>query len=117
GGNVTVTGTVEGYIEDWRGDPAVTIGMIARVQAKDQTRFQNTKAGYFLVSTQAKPVPPRIIADPNSGVDYKTSEVLNRLGTLGELIEREAEAGRDIRLFRSNQGSLQATDVAVDCSD
>jgi len=117
GGSSTVTGAVEGYVEQWQGDPIVGIALLARIQAKDQTRFKNNRSGYLLVSANAQPVSPQTIADPSAGVQYKSTEVLNRFGTLGDLIERTAEAGLDIRLFRSERGALRPTGVAAGCGD
>jgi len=117
GGNATITATVEGYIEDWHGDPRVGISMIALVESRDQSRFEKTESGYFLISSQGKPALPASISDPFAGVEIKTRSVLNRFGTLGDLIERTAEAGRDIRLYRISQGTLRPTNVEDGCSD
>jgi hypothetical protein len=102
--------------EEWQGDSNVAVAILAQVLPADRIRFQNSKSGYFLISTQAKPAPPPTIRE-NPGPKWKTTKVLNRFGSLGDLIERTAEAGRDIRLFRLVRGSLQPTDVAVGCGD
>jgi hypothetical protein len=116
-GSTTVSSSVEGYIEDWHGDSEVAVAILAQVLPADRSRFQKTKSGYFLISTQQKPAPPPVIPDPTANVEFKTRVVLNRFGTLGDLIERTAEAGNEIRLFRTDRGSLQPTAVEVSCSD
>jgi hypothetical protein len=115
--NTTVAASVDGYIEDWHGDTEVAVAILAQVVPADRSRFQETKSGYFLISTQQKAPPPPVIPDPTANVEFKTRVVLNRFGSLGELIERTAEAGNEIRLFRTDRGSLQPTAVATGCSD
>jgi hypothetical protein len=116
-GNTIMAASVEGYIEDWRGDSEVAVGILAEVFPAERRRFENSNSGYFLISTEKKPAPPPLIQDPTSGVEYKTKVVRSHFGSLGDLIERTAEAGREFRLFRTVGGSLKPTAVETSCSD
>ena len=116
-GGSTVSASVRDYVEEWHGDSIVRVAIIAEISPADRRRFQDTKSSYFLISTQSKPASPPLIPDPNPNLQVKTTRVLSRFGVLGDLIERTAEAGWEIRLFRPGQGTLRPTAVVDGCGD
>lgn len=115
GGNTKVAASVDGYIEEWVGDSDVAVAVLARVTANDLARFRNAPSNYFLMSLVNEPVQPGL-AQPDPA--YRTARtILNRFGRLGDLIELKSEAGRDITLYRMNNGAMRPTRVTYACRD
>jgi hypothetical protein len=115
GGDERVVASVDGYIEEWVGDSDVTIAVLARVAANDLARFRRAPSNYFLMSLVNEPMQP---AFSQPDLTYRAAHTtLNRFGLLGDLIEVKSEAGRDITLYRMNNGSMQPTLVSYACRD
>ena len=102
GGNSKVSATVDGYVEEWHGDPNVGVAILARISANELPRFRSATSDYFLISDVNSPALPPVVADP-AGVEWKSRTTLNRFGALGEIVERTAEAGRGITLLREDR--------------
>jgi hypothetical protein len=115
GGDTKVVASVDGYIEEWVGDSDVAVAVLARVAANDLARFRSAPSNYFLMSLVNEPVQPAL-GQPD--LAYRTARTtLNRFGLLGDLIELKSDAGRDITLYRMNNGAMQPTRVTYACRD
>ncbi len=112
----TLQATVEGFVEQWGGaNPQVQIGVLARINTDELTRFQSNRDDYFLAYRGEMPsISP---APRHHHEIVGPRHVLNSFGPIGQLVLVEGDDGWSVELFRRFSRKLIPTDVAYSYGD
>jgi len=116
GGTSRAAVAIDGYVEAWQGDPAISVAVLAKISPADTKRFRNTASNYFLLSTASLPPPVPFETDLLNHPVRKTTG-LKSFGSLGELRLFQGEAGWAITLLRSSNGAMRQTSLSYECGD
>lgn len=106
----TVPAICDHFVEQWgMSEPKIFIGVLARVAPGKLPKFHSVHSNYFLAYHGPEPTPP---AEPSHEQFLGTGEVLNNLGSSGQLVLAHGEIGWNITLYRRFSGKLMATNIA-----
>ncbi|MEO8481322.1 MAG: hypothetical protein ABI634_03880 [Acidobacteriota bacterium] len=109
GGDVEVPAVVETYVEQWGSEnPTVRVAAMARVRAGALVTFRAAPSAYFLIGAYS---PLAVGVGIRRGVEWKRSEILNRLGPRGVLTVHVAKAGWCVSLDVLRNGTMRPSAV------
>jgi hypothetical protein len=111
----TVIATCDGFIEQWGGsNPQVQIGVLARIATNELPKFRSNSNDYFLAYKGAE---PSIQAQPRHEEIVGPRHLLNKFGSIGELIVVEGDDGWSVALWRRFSDKLMPTGIAYSYGD
>jgi|GEM_PF-6176242 len=115
-GDTTVTGSVDGFLEQWgASNPIVQIGVLARVSPDQLRAFKVAKSDYFLAYLGTESAAA-VSSAAGPGIIGRR-RILNNFGSLGKLVLIDGDAGWNITLWRRIDGKLAPTTVSYAYGD
>lgn len=114
GGRAKVYASAEQYVEQYGAERPARVGVLARIAAGEEKRFEKTTASAFLIAAKPKAPLPMITAER---CPQCKRQMLNWFPGIGELVLEQAEKSCLVTLYRVTPAGLRPTAVSYSYGD